>query len=187
MLTIEGASSWSRTVGAMQSDSPDLARWRAELESRGILFIRDDLFVGSTHPDFYHSTVHAPWYVFEHWTRFFELLAYLPEGSDTQDLVVLRRRPDGAAAPRPIGHRDVRTSQVDQVRPVMSWGRWAIAALRRARDLRPSSEPFDLIAIERELNMLRSGLYEQGKRMSVLAAELRAEIESARRGEDDPT
>jgi hypothetical protein len=36
----------------------------------------------------------------------------------------------------------------------------------------------------REINMLRVGLYEQGKRMSVLAAQLRDEIEAARNRSD---
>jgi SAM-dependent methyltransferase len=179
LLTVEGTSTWNRTLEASERIGESTEQWRAELESRGILFIADDHFVGSTHPDFYHSTVHAPWYVFEHWTRYFDLIAYLPDGSDTQDLVVLRRRPDGAPAPRPIGRR---TPVVPAAAP--RWPQLAAAVARRlAGSRRPTGLPGSP-AIERELNMLRTGLYEQGKRMSVLAAELRAEIEAARRDSD---
>jgi SAM-dependent methyltransferase len=96
LLTVEGTSSWNRLADAVESDGGDLSRWRRELESRGILFIRDDVFIGSTHPDFYHSTFHAPWYVFEHWARFFDVVLYLPDGSISQDLIVLRRRHESA-------------------------------------------------------------------------------------------
>jgi SAM-dependent methyltransferase len=183
LLTVEGTATWNRVREASVRVGESTDHWQAELESRGILFIAEDHFVGSTHPDFYHSTVHAPWYVFEHWTHYFDVVAYLPEGSDTQDLVVLRRRPDGAPAPRPIGHRTppatVPAGPTAAPRP-----RGAIAAARRIVGSRRTG-PMDSAAIERELNMLRSGLYEQGKRMSVLAAELRAEIQAARRRDDE--
>jgi SAM-dependent methyltransferase len=181
LLTVEGSATWSRTVEASARVGEDTERWRAELESRGILFIPDDHFVGSTHPDFYHSTIHAPWYVFEHWTRFFELAAYIPHGSDSQDLVVLRRRPGGASAPEPIGHREpaqpARSAVTDamRVRPLERM----LGRLARARE-RHLGIPEPGEATTRELNMLRAGLYEQGKRISVLAAELRREIDALR-------
>lgn len=44
-------------------------------------------------PDFYQNTLHAPWYIFEHWTRFFEIAAYIPRGSlSLQDMIVLRHK-----------------------------------------------------------------------------------------------
>jgi SAM-dependent methyltransferase len=192
MLTIEGASSWNRTSEASERVGEDPEPWRAELESRGILFVSDDHFVGSTHPDFYHSTVHAPWYVFEHWTRFFDLAAYLPDGSATQDLLVMRRRADAAPQPRPIGHRAAPPA-APEVSIDSSAGRdrlsAAVAAGRRLmRREKPQSrtpaEPRDdgpdPDSNARELNMLRVGLYEQGNRISVIAAALREEIESLR-------
>jgi SAM-dependent methyltransferase len=184
LLTVEGTASWNRTLEASERVGEPTEQWQAELESRGILFITDDHFVGSTHPDFYHSTLHAPWYVFEQWTRYFDLIAYLPEGSDTQDLVVLRRRPDGAPAPRPIGHRGAVANAQNSAAPAARWRRRADAVARRIVGSRWRTDRPDPAAIERELNMLRSGLYEQGKRISVLAAELRAEIEAAHRGDD---
>jgi hypothetical protein len=44
----------------------------------------------------------------------------------------------------------------------------------------PAEGGLDPEATKRELNMLRAGLYEQGNRISVLAAELRAELEALR-------
>jgi SAM-dependent methyltransferase len=186
LLTVEGTSSWNRTLEASERIGEDTARWRSELESQGILFIADDHFVGSTHPDFYHSTVHAPWYVFEHWTRFFELAAYIPDGSVSQDLVVLRRRADGAPAPAPIGHRgaghhapatgsDGKTGRLRE----RVLARFALALERRLTASESAS------ATTRELNMLRAGLYEQGNRISVLAAELRRELDALRARERD--
>lgn len=100
LLTIHS----TRQLNAALADmSPrQAARGRDELESHGILFIADDTFVGTTHPDWYHTAFHAPWYVLEHWSAFFEVRALIAEGSDTQDLVVLRRPddpPDPLAAP----------------------------------------------------------------------------------------
>ncbi len=201
LLSIEGQSSWNRTCEASERVGDDPERWRAELESRGILFITDDHFVGSTHPDFYHSTVHAPWYIFEHWTRFFDLAAYIPDGSWTQDLLVMRRRVDGAAQPRPIGRRmssDVSTRAAPAqpgpygVDRALAAGAAAIKRLpsrrRAAQIVTPDDEPQgrpDADAFDREIKMLRAGLYEQGKRVSVLARELRQEIDSVRRANSD--
>jgi SAM-dependent methyltransferase len=50
LLTVEGQSSWNRTAEAAAGAGEDPERWRDELESRGILFIADDLYVGSTPP-----------------------------------------------------------------------------------------------------------------------------------------
>lgn len=68
---------------------------RGELNEKGICFLDQDIFVGSSFPDFYHSTFHAPWYVFEHWGRFFNVRAYVSRGHfDYQDYVLLERRSD---------------------------------------------------------------------------------------------
>ncbi len=168
LLTVEGVSSWKRLFDAHGPGDPTVCRWRDELESRGILFVRDDTFIGSTHPDFYHSTFHTPWYVFKHWARFFDIAAYVPDGSDTQDLIVLRR-PDDAGVPPAVDSTSGRAARVvldDRLRlAVRRAGRY----LRRRREHSPD-------ALSRELAMLRAGLYQQSNRISVIAAELRAEI-----------
>lgn len=192
MLTVEGESTWARTRHASVSAGEDVGRWQRELEARGILFIENDGWVGSTHPGFYHSTIHAPWYVFEHWSEFFDVEAYLPDGSWSQDLVVLRRRADGAPRSRPmIERRTVGAGGVAQgpVSPAPTVG----ALLRRlqlevrrmrlgAGRSRPDRNEAALQDLKREIGMLRLGLYEQGRRISVLAEQLRDEIKSIGKG-----
>ena len=194
LLTVEGESSWTRTVQASEQVGEDYGRWQRELESKGTLFIRDDMYVGSTHPDFYHSTVHAPWYVFEHWTDYFDIAAYLPDGSISQDLVVLRRPADGATAKRRIGRS--LSSPADTTAPTSTstrgpMSRTAVAqaiqrvvAAARAREVQPTPPSYDADQLARELNMLRVGLYEQGERISVIAAQLRAEMAESANGHD---
>jgi SAM-dependent methyltransferase len=195
LLTVEGESSWNRTVEAAEGAGEDVEPWREELENRGILYIADDQYIGSTHPDFYHSTVHAPWYVFEHWSRFFDIACFIPDGSLSQDLIVLRRREDGAS-PRPIVGR--RTSTAAARGPVSPPFRPRLAAatarverlVRRWSNVMPSrrapnSGPIQTrqsAKMQRELSMLRVGLYEQGRRITVLGAELRKEIDDVRNG-----
>lgn len=164
LLTVEGLRSWNVTYEAGERAGDDVEGWRDELETRGILFISDDQLIGSTHPDFYHSTVHAPWYVFEHWTKYFDLVSYLVDGSQTQDMVILRRRPDDAPQPRPIGRRLVNEPRSERQMPV------------EGTDVDPPERMY--ADLSRELKMLRVGLAEQGKRISVLGAELRDEIAS---------
>lgn len=68
---------------------------RNQLNDKGICFLDNDIFVGGPFPDFYHSTFHAPWYIFEHWGRYFYVRAYVSRGSgDFQDFVLLERMPD---------------------------------------------------------------------------------------------
>lgn len=175
LLTFEGPSSWNRTVALAESRGQDTDAWREELETHGILFIRDDHFVGSTHPDFYHSTVHAPWYVFEHWGHFFDIVAYLPDGSDSQDMVVLRRRPDDQPSPTPIRHRGGAAGGTAALPDRARWQRALLDRMyRRWGSLAPGGDEH----VRRELEMLRAGIYEQGNRISVISSQLRDELET---------
>jgi SAM-dependent methyltransferase len=106
VLSIHGEHAFRVTERQLQTDSTQQREWRALLERDGILYIADDAYVGSAFPDFYHSAFHAPWYVFEHWSRWFDVLAYLPHSSlDFQDQVVLRRRDDSGEGVVPIRAR----------------------------------------------------------------------------------
>lgn len=197
LLTVEGQSTWARTRQATEGAGEDVERWETELEARGILFIENDGWVGSTHPEFYHSTIHAPWYVLEHWGELFDVEAYLPDGSWSQDLVVLRRRADEGPSPRPpIKRRLAPTAPAKQAqtrtvaRPrarfanafsrLIRWGLHRIQA--RLGDTEGAFAPSDPDAqhLIREVGMLRLGLYEHGKRISVLAEQLRDEIKGSR-------
>lgn len=104
LLTVHSARQWNQALVDMDAGGEDTAAYRRELEETGLIFLADDSFIGTTHPDWYHSTFHAPWYVFEHWSEFFNVRAYVPEGSITQDLVVLERVVEHDPMLRPIGH-----------------------------------------------------------------------------------
>lgn len=106
LLTVHGEAAFAEFESNVARAGGD-ARWMREALGRdGILFLKDDPFVGGPFPDFYHSTFHAPWYVFAHWGRFFSVRAYLPRRSlNFQDFVLLERTVDGASvsqAPLPI-------------------------------------------------------------------------------------
>jgi hypothetical protein len=78
------------------------------LQNEGIVFI-DNVF-GPEYPlpDWYQRTFHAPWYVFEHWVRWFEIRAYLPRGAlGVQDQILLERRAGDATPRQPPACRDM--------------------------------------------------------------------------------
>ena len=178
----------------MENGGERVDHLRSTLEQDGILFISDDHFIGSTHPDFYHTTFHAPWYVFEHWTRWFDIAAYVPLGSDSQDLVVLRRRTDDEPYQPPIGHGSSAEAapatavsgngQPPPVAPPQSTlGRIRRKLLSRYLGRQERINQEHAVALkerDRELRMLRTGLYELGHRVSVVTEELRAELDEAR-------
>ncbi|MBA3263065.1 MAG: class I SAM-dependent methyltransferase [Thermoleophilaceae bacterium] len=106
LLTVHGEQVFEDNEIAMAGAGEDPRRWREQLESDGILFVEQDSYTGSAHPDFYHTTFHAPWYVFEHWGRFFSIRAYLPRAAlSFQDIVVLERPDDDPPRPRPVAAR----------------------------------------------------------------------------------
>lgn len=81
----------------------DPAALRRVLQDHGIVFLREDGWVGGPFPDFYHTTFHAPWYVFTHWSRWFRIRAYVPRGSlGYQDFVLLERLPDDYPPSKPL-------------------------------------------------------------------------------------
>jgi SAM-dependent methyltransferase len=222
LLTVQSLTTWNQALADMAGGGEDVAPLRNRLESDGIVFIEHDHFVGSTHPDWYHTTFHAPWYVFERWTRYFDLGAYLPHGSHSQDLVVLVRRPEGEPAPAPIGHQGgqaaadgaapAAATAEDDRRAMVTARLESLGALTERRT--PPSNPLarakrtalahelgrqdridsDIVAVlhdlrdelaeqrrliderNREIAMLRVGLYEQGKRLSIVADQLREEL-----------
>ncbi len=111
---------------------------RRELSTKGISFIHDDAFTGGPFPDFYHSTFHAPWYVFEHWGRFFNVAAFIPRGSmGFQDFVLLQRPPDdvpGAVKGGPITVQPLAVSAAAAAVGTAGMGGAANAAATPAED-----------------------------------------------------
>jgi SAM-dependent methyltransferase len=62
-------------------------------------------------PDWYQNTWHAPWYIFEHWGRWFRIRAYIPGGGlGFQDHVLMERREEGELR-RPVTARSGRRAQ----------------------------------------------------------------------------
>jgi SAM-dependent methyltransferase len=104
VLSVSGEHPFSELVKALRDAGADPTKFIARFQSKGIVFIEDDSYVGGPFPDFYHSTFHAPWYVFEHWSQFFDIKAFVPRGSlDFQDYVLLRRR----EGPLPAGQAEL--------------------------------------------------------------------------------
>lgn len=102
LLTVHGEEAfllYEKNLGAIGRDTSAIRR---DLSEQGISFLKDDAFVGGPFPDCYHSTFHAPWYVFEHWGRYFEIVAVVPKGSlSFQDFLLLRRNEDGPDGKEP--------------------------------------------------------------------------------------
>ena len=128
----------------------------------------------------------------EHWSAFFDDEAYLPDGAWSQDLILLRRRADGAPPTSPpiVRRPDVVAAPSDVATAPKPWSQRVVATALRVQSqahprvaaagsagTRPRSERAgveqDLV---REIGMLRTGVYEQGQRISVLAERLRDEI-----------
>ena len=106
VLSLHGEYAFEVSERHLDADARERREWRTTLERDGLLYIAADTYVGSSFPDFYHTAFHAPWYVFEHWCRWFDVLAYLPRSSlDFQDQVVLRRRGSSEGEPVPLRAR----------------------------------------------------------------------------------
>lgn len=208
LLTVHSTRQWNTILDNIAGGGEDTELYRDQLERNGILFISDDHFIGSTHPDWYHSTFHAPWYIHEHWTEFFTLRGYIHEGSDTQDMVILERRPDGEERLRPIGRRDqgateppggtavapITTSRSSERSRTRRWlpGSRAVrggTVQDPAHQLAELRARLDAVPDKRSVEIMRYSLYQQGERVSAIERDLRermAELES-RLEHSDPT
>ena len=91
LLTVNGLHGFSELVQTWLDWPRDPTPMLETMRDRGFLYIEKDSWVGSTYPDWYHSTFHSPAYVMQHWGRFFEIAGYFPRaGLDYQDIVLLR-------------------------------------------------------------------------------------------------
>ena len=103
VLSVHGDFAFQEYENASRNAGGNPETVRRRLAEHGIAYIREDPWVGSPFPDFYHTTFHAPWYVFDHWGRYFDIKAFVPRGSlNHQDLVLLERRPDDAVVVEPV-------------------------------------------------------------------------------------
>ena len=83
LLSVHGDHVVNEVAGASAAGGGDPSSVRRQLAEHGIVFLADDAWVGGPFPDFYHTTLHAPWYVFAHWSRWFTIRAYLHAGHST--------------------------------------------------------------------------------------------------------
>lgn len=93
LLTVSGDHPFAGFCQTWLDAGADPASYERRYHEHGLVYIEDDSWTGGPFPDFYHSTFHAPWYVFEHWTKFLDLKAYLVRGAlGFQDMLVLQSR-----------------------------------------------------------------------------------------------
>jgi SAM-dependent methyltransferase len=79
---------------------------RDGLERDGIVYLEKSTPRELGLPDWYQNTWHAPWYVFEHWGRWFEIRGFVPGGAlGFQDHVLLERGPDDRSPRAPLAAR----------------------------------------------------------------------------------
>jgi SAM-dependent methyltransferase len=98
LLTVHGEVAVRHNEELTANAGGDSTWLREELRRSGIAFVRQDSYVGGPFPDFYHSTFHAPWYVFDRWGASLRVKAYLPGASlGFQDIVVLENPAEGPA------------------------------------------------------------------------------------------
>jgi SAM-dependent methyltransferase len=97
---------------------------RDRLERDGIAYLDESFPRELGLPHWYQNTWHAPWYVFEHWGRWFEIRGYVPGGAlGFQDHVLLERRPDVRPARSPLAARPRLASEdapTDRVRQALA-------------------------------------------------------------------
>lgn len=91
---------------ALEEAPLDITKTRDQLTRAGISFMDRSVPRDFPLPDWYQTTWHAPWYVFEHWGRWFEIRAYVPRGAlALQDHVLLERTSDAGPSRRPLSAR----------------------------------------------------------------------------------
>jgi SAM-dependent methyltransferase len=200
LLTVHGHTIFNQALADIERAGENAAAYRARLEHDGILFIEEDSYLGSSHPPFYHTAFHAPWYIFEHWHGFFRVAGYLPEAALSHDLVILQRREDGAVAPPQVGHgaaaaaAPVAAPQVDDAlaHAAALLADWpeprSLPGRLRRRALRTETERVQRVTAalvdatralrdqvderNRLLGVMPHSLYEQGERINLLRGDL---------------
>ncbi|HEV3321667.1 MAG TPA: class I SAM-dependent methyltransferase [Solirubrobacteraceae bacterium] len=119
---------------------------RNGLESEGIVFMDGVIAPDFPLPDWYQNTYHAPWYVFEHWGKWFEIRGYVPGGAlGVQDYILLEHAPESASPRVPLAARPPSPAagnrvgeleaQIAAMRSTAAW-RWATRYWRMRAHLR---------------------------------------------------
>jgi SAM-dependent methyltransferase len=118
LLTVHGDDAVRYSEELTAGAGGDSTWLRAELRKSGIAFVRQDSNIGGSFPAFYHSTFHAPWYVFDRWGASLRIKAYLAGASlGFQDIVLMERTVDEAqpaavgGGPLPATEEDLAVTQ----------------------------------------------------------------------------
>jgi hypothetical protein len=121
LLTVHGDDAL-RYYEELSAKAGGDSQWlRDEVRRKGIAFIRQDSNLGGPFPDFYHSTFHAPWYVFDRWGSTFRIKAYLASASlGFQDIVLMENPADDAPVGGAGGAPAVTAAQAPAPAPVPS-------------------------------------------------------------------
>jgi SAM-dependent methyltransferase len=103
LLTVHGDDAVRYSEELTANAGGDSTWLRNELRRSGIAFVRQDSNVGGPFPDFYHSTFHAPWYVFDRWGAGLRIKAYLAGASLGFQDIVLMEKPAEEPQPGSVG------------------------------------------------------------------------------------
>jgi hypothetical protein len=121
---------------------------RDRLGRDGIAYVDTGRPIVSALPHRYQNTWHAPWYVLEHSSRWFDIRGYVPRGDlDLQDHWLLERPADGSAPQLPLAARPERpapSAQAVRVSRALTDARFYRARANsagRARDADRRPEP----------------------------------------------
>jgi len=98
VLTVHGEHAFAKYENAMIDGGGDVTAERELYSGHGLLFMPEEAWQAKGFPEWYGSAYHTTRYVFSHWTRWFQIKAYLPQGAlGFQDVVVLERIGDSKA------------------------------------------------------------------------------------------
>lgn len=96
LLSVHGEHAFAQYENALINGGSDATAARETYSGHGLLFMQDEGWQSKGFPAWYGGTYHTTQYVFSHWTRWFRIKAYLPQGAlNFQDIVVLERVADG--------------------------------------------------------------------------------------------
>jgi SAM-dependent methyltransferase len=92
LLTVHGHHNWNYSKQHILKGDDEISALNARFEDKGFLYWKHDGW-DSHFPDFYHTAWHAPDYIRQHWSRWFDVLDIREAGArPTQDLIVLRKQ-----------------------------------------------------------------------------------------------
>jgi SAM-dependent methyltransferase len=96
VLSVHGEHAFAQYENAMLNCGAHAFAERETYSGQGFLFMQDKGWQEKGFPAWYGGAYHTTTYVFSHWSRWFRIKAYLPQGAlGFQDIVVLERSGDG--------------------------------------------------------------------------------------------